>query len=187
VFELASALKKENPDRSAAQVRRILHAQLGWAPDERTLQRMFIRTGLTALRAPVESAVFGRFEAGRPNEIWTGDALHGPRIGNRKTYLFAFIDDQSRAIVGHRWGFAEDTVRLAAALRPALAARGVPEYVYVEERVGVRRLVVAAGLRETRDQAGPLRTRPAAGSRENRTVLPHRQQRVRRRDRLRRR
>jgi putative transposase len=58
--------------------------------------------------------------------------LHGPRIAGRKTYLFAFIDDHSRAIVGHRWGFAEDTVRLAAALRPALAARGVPEYVYVD-------------------------------------------------------
>ncbi|HEV3289251.1 MAG TPA: DDE-type integrase/transposase/recombinase, partial [Streptosporangiaceae bacterium] len=131
VFELAAALKKENPSRSAAQVRRILHALLGWAPDETTLQRMFVRTGLTALRAPAEPAVFGRFEAGRPNEIWTGDALHGPRIGGRKTYLFAFLDDHSRAITGHRWGFAEDTVRLAAALRPALAARGVPEYVYV--------------------------------------------------------
>jgi putative transposase len=132
IFELASALKKENPSRSAAQVRRILAAQLGWAPDETTLQRMFVRTGLTALRAPAEPAVFGRFEAGRPNEIWTGDALHGPRISGRKTYLFAFIDDHSRAIAGHRWGFAEDTVRLAAALRPALAARGVPEYVYVD-------------------------------------------------------
>ena len=37
--------------------------------------------------------MFGRFEAARPNEIWTGDALHGPRIGGRKTYLFAFLDD----------------------------------------------------------------------------------------------
>ncbi|MCZ4103732.1 DDE-type integrase/transposase/recombinase [Streptomyces sp. H10-C2] len=132
VFELAAALKKENPDRTAAQVRRILRAQLGWAPDERTLQRMFHRTGLVALRAPKESAVFGRFEAARPNEIWTGDALHGPRIDGRKTYLFAFVDDHSRAVVGHRWGFAEDTVRLAAALRPALAARGVPQYIYVD-------------------------------------------------------
>lgn len=50
VVELAMALKKENPDRKAAQVRRILRAQLGWAPDERTLQRMFHRTGLVALR-----------------------------------------------------------------------------------------------------------------------------------------
>ncbi|MEU5431685.1 DDE-type integrase/transposase/recombinase [Streptomyces olivoreticuli] len=93
---------------------------------------MFHRTGLVALRAPKVSAVFGRFEAGRPNEIWTGDALHGPRIDGRKTYLFAFVDDHSRAVVGHRWGFAEDTVRLAAALRPALAARGVPQYIYVD-------------------------------------------------------
>lgn len=31
-----------------------------------------------------------------------------------------------------RFGFAEDTVRLAAALRPALASRGVPESVYVD-------------------------------------------------------
>ena len=31
-----------------------------------------------------------------------------------------------------RFGFSEDTVRLAAALRPALACRGVPEQVYVD-------------------------------------------------------
>ena len=133
VLALAAALKKENPDRCAAQVRRILAAHHGWAPDERTLQRMFVRTGLTALsRAGGPAEAFGRFEANRPNELWTGDALHGPRIGERKTYLFAFIDDNSRAIVGHRWGFAEDTVRLAAALRPALASRGVPESTYVD-------------------------------------------------------
>jgi putative transposase len=133
VLALAGALKKENPNRSAAQIRRILAAQHGWAPDERTLQRMFVRTGLTALAAaPAAPAVFGRFEADRPNELWTGDALHGPRIDGRKTYLFAFLDDHSRAIVGHRWGFAEDTVRLAAALRPALAARGIPHYIYVD-------------------------------------------------------
>jgi len=32
-------------------------------------------------------AVFGRFEAADPNELWCGDALHGPRVGDRKTYL----------------------------------------------------------------------------------------------------
>ena len=133
VVELAMALKKENPARTAGQIRRILTVQLGWSPDERTLQRMFHRTGLSALTSPdLTPASFSRFEADRPNELWTGDALHGPRINGRKTYLFAFIDDHSRAIVGHRWGFAEDTVRLAAALRPALAARGVPQYVYVD-------------------------------------------------------
>ena len=62
--------------------------------------------------------VFGRFEAAEPNELWVGDALHGPRVGDRKTYLFAFLDDHSRLATGYRFGFAEDTVRLAAALKP---------------------------------------------------------------------
>ena len=139
VLELAVALKRENPARTATQVRRILRAQLGWSPGERTLQRHFaddpqIAATLAALAADGagSDAVFGRFEAERPNELWTGDALHGPAIGGRKTYLFAFLDDHSRAVVGHRWGFAEDTVRLAAALRPALRSRGVPDAVYVD-------------------------------------------------------
>ena len=140
VLEMAIALKRENLDRTAAQVRRILRAQMGWSPGERTLQRHFAQDPLIAAQLGAIAAgtgvfggsVFGRFEADRPNELWTGDALHGPRIGGRKTYLFAFLDDHSRAIVGHRFGFAEDTVRLAAALRPALGSRGVPEGVYVD-------------------------------------------------------
>jgi putative transposase len=132
VMALAAALKKENPARTAAQVQRILKAQSGWAPDERTIQRMFIRTGLTALVTAEAAPVFGRFEAGRPNEIWTGDALHAIRLDGRKTYLFCFLDDHSRAVMAARFGFAEDTIRLAAALRPALASRGVPEHAYVD-------------------------------------------------------
>jgi putative transposase len=115
-------------------VTRILRAQAGWAPSDRTVQRHFEQLELNR-RAGGQAAVpaaFGRFEAARPNEIWTGDALHGPVIAGRKSYLFAFIDDHSRAVMAARFGFSEDTVRLAAALRPALAARGVPESVYVD-------------------------------------------------------
>src|SRR6478752_5598444 len=46
--------------------------------------------------------------------------------------MFAFLDDHSRVAVGYRFGFAEDTVRLAAALQPALGSRGVPGSVYVD-------------------------------------------------------
>jgi putative transposase len=131
VLDLAAAVKKENLGRTAAQVARILRAQSGWSPSERTLQRHFERLELHA-PPPTPVEVFGRFEAARPNEIWTGDALHGPQIAGRKTYLFAFLDDHSRAVMAARFGFAEDTVRLAAALRPALATRGVPQAVYVD-------------------------------------------------------
>jgi putative transposase len=132
VLGLAAALKRENPARTAAQVARILRASAGWSPADRTLQRHFVRLELLTRPDGAPPPAFGRFEAARPNELWTGDALHGPVIGGRKTYLFAFIDDHSRLITGHRFGHAEDTVRLAAALRPALASHGVPDRIYVD-------------------------------------------------------
>ena len=100
VLELAVALRRENPDRTAAAIRRILLTQLGWAPDERTLQRNFHRLGLTTATAAGSASVFGRFEAAAPNDLWIGDALHGIRIAARKTYLFAFLDDHSRLLAG---------------------------------------------------------------------------------------
>lgn len=132
VLELAAGLKRENPDRTAAQVARILRAQCGWSPSARTLLRHFERLELTARPGGRPPATWGRFEAAAPNELWTGDALHGPPVARRKAYLFAFLDDHSRAVMAARWGYFEDSVRLAAALRPALAARGVPQAIYVD-------------------------------------------------------
>ena len=125
VLELAVALKRENPARTAAQVARILRASTGYSPSESTLLRLFHRRELIG-PATGEAVVYGRFEADTPNQRWVGDALHGPRVGGRKTYLFAFLDDHSRVVTGYRFGFTEDAVRLAAAFEPALAARGVP-------------------------------------------------------------
>lgn len=128
VLSLAATLKRERPARTAAQVRRIMIDTLGDAPSESTLLRHFrtLQIDTTTREA------FGRFEADHPNELWVGDGLHGPRIGGRKTYLFAFLDDHSRLVVAARWAFAEDTVRLTAALRPALESRGVPATIYVD-------------------------------------------------------
>jgi len=134
VLALAEALKREKPRRTAAQVRRILRVTSGWAPSERTLQRLFERLELNRPAAPEEDErrALGRFECGRPNQMWTGDTLHGPVIGGRKCYLFAFIDDHSRAVMGARWAHHDDVVRMAAAFRPALQARGVPKAVYLD-------------------------------------------------------
>lgn len=131
VLELAVALKRENPARTAAQVARILRTSGGYSPSESTLLRLFHRRDLMG-PATGEQVAFGRFEADAPNQRWVGDALHGPRVGGRKSYLFAFLDDHSRLVTGHRFGFAEDVVRLAAAFEPALAARGVPQSCYVD-------------------------------------------------------
>jgi len=133
VLDLAAALKREVPGRTAAQVAAILseHAP-GSVPSARTLQRHFARLELNTRPGGSPPAAFGRFEAAAPNDRWTGDALHGPTVAGRKTYLFAFIDDHSRAVTGYRWGHSEDTVRLEAALRAGLASRGIPKVVYLD-------------------------------------------------------
>ena len=64
---------------------RILRTATGWAPSESTLLRHFHRLDLMGPGAGEAPAVFGRFEAADPNELWCGDALHGPRVGDRKT------------------------------------------------------------------------------------------------------
>jgi len=136
VLELAFQLKRERPERTAAQVREIMLAAGGPAPGLRTLQTHLARAGLN-VRADGRSPgkVYGRFEASRRNELWTGDGLHGPRLGGaaaRRAVLLAFIDDHSRMLVGWRWGTGEDVFRLEAALRSGLMARGVPEAILVD-------------------------------------------------------
>ena len=133
VLCLAEALKRELPDRTVAQVRQIMLASGEQVPALRTLQRHFARVGLNVRadgRTP--DKVYGRFEASARNELWTGDGLHGPKIGGRTAILLAFIDDYSRALVGYRWGTAEDVLRLEAALRSGLCARGVPDGILVD-------------------------------------------------------
>ncbi|MFI9723303.1 helix-turn-helix domain-containing protein [Streptomyces sp. NPDC052396] len=130
VLELAIALKRENPSRTAAQVQQILRTVHGWSPTDRTLQRHFAAAGLAVSR-PRKSGPSARHDTPGGNERWTGIACPGPKIRGRDTRLFAFIDDHSRAVVGYRFGYAEDPLRLAGALRPALAAYGVPESIQV--------------------------------------------------------
>jgi len=160
VLELAVALKTEAPDRTAAQVAVVLAAHGGFAPSARTLQRHFAAAGLTRSRPDGASlAVFGRFEADRPNARWVGDALHGPPIASRKAILIAFLDDHARAVVAARWGHAENAVALRETLKVALAARGRPAQLYVDNGAcfidaGLRRACAVLGIKLTHSQPG---------------------------------
>ncbi len=160
VLELAAGLKREVPGRTAAQVAAILaeHATTV-VPSARTLQRHFARLELNTRPDGTPTAAFGRFEAEAPNQRWTGDALLGPVIAGAKTYLLAFIDDHSRALVGYRWGHAEDTLALAGALRSGLAARGIPQVVYLDNGAAMvskqlLRALAMLGIRLTHSRPG---------------------------------
>ena len=131
-LELACKLRKEDPLRSAAHIAEVLRAAQGWSPHPRTLERHFKAKGLTRAALTGANVAFGRFQADHPNELWTGDALHGPVVGGKKVVLFAFIDDCTRLVTGHRWSYSEDTLAAEAALRRGILTRGLPSTCYLD-------------------------------------------------------
>ena len=117
LLELAVALRREQPARTAAQIHRIIVEAEGRSPSARTIQRHLVAAGLPWRGSQIARAL-GRFEAEFRNELWTGDALHGPLIDGRRAILFCFIDDHSRLFVGYRWAGREDVLNASRALRP---------------------------------------------------------------------
>lgn len=159
VLGLAEDLRRENRARTAAHIAELISVSEGWAPSARTLQRHLARVGLPRTSGLAQAVVFGRFEASRPNELWVGDALHGPRVAGRSAILFAFLDDHSRVVAGHRWVHAEDTLRAEAALRWGIASRGVPEACYLDNgspfvSVQLARALAVLGVRLIHSRPG---------------------------------
>ena len=131
LWELAVALRREQPARTAAQIHRIIVEAEDAGPSARTIQRHLAAAGLPWKGSQIARAL-GRFEAESRNELWTGDALHGPLIDGRRVFLFCFIDDHSRLLAGYRWAAREDVLNASRALRAGIAARGRPKAVYVD-------------------------------------------------------
>ena len=115
-----------------ARLRKILHPGISVHPV--TIYRLFRERGLMNRQEVAEDR--RRFEAELPNDIWQSDCMHGPRVVSdgkiRKTYLFAFIDDMSRMIPHAAFYLNERVETYVAALRVALAKRGLPRKLYVD-------------------------------------------------------
>jgi putative transposase len=159
VVELAVGLKKENPARTAAQVRRVLAAQLGWAPSERAIQRWFEARELTSRPGGQPPQAYGRFEAQKVNEIWTADLMNGPKVAGRASYLAGIIDDNSRFLTGRQFVRRPDAVRFAGVLREAIRRHGVPSVLYTDNGscfadASLQRTCAMLGIKLTHSQPG---------------------------------
>lgn len=83
-----------------------------------------------------------KFEAELPNDLWQSDVMHGPHVQvddrKRKTYLIALIDDHSRLIPYARFYLSEALDSYLDALYHALARRGLPRKLYVDNGAAFR-------------------------------------------------
>jgi putative transposase len=138
-LEEAARMRRAVPARSSAQIVDAIARAHGVMLSERTVRAYLRGAGLTRQALLAEPArVFGRFEASRANEVWIGDVLHGPFVphprvgGSRRAKLFVLVDDYSRLLVYGRWMTEENTRSGQDVLRSAIARRGMPQSLYVD-------------------------------------------------------
>lgn len=83
-----------------------------------------------------------KYEAQQPNDIWQSDVMHGPMVmvnqRQRKTYLIAFLDDHSRLIPFAGFYLSENLASFMDAFEKALAKRGLPRKLYVDNGAAYR-------------------------------------------------
>ena len=139
IADLIERLKRENPHRTGVTLLR----ELALCSDQNspplsasTLYRFLKQRGLTArqlLREPAHK----KFEAEFSNQIWQSDLLFGPYVqrpggGRRQAFLYAILDDASR-LVPHAQFYAHQSLEpFLDCLRQAVAARGLPVRLYVD-------------------------------------------------------
>jgi putative transposase len=136
---LIERLKRENPHRTGTTLLRELALSSG--KDEpplssSTLYRFLKQRGLSEreLLAPQPRK---KFEAELANQIWQADMLFGPWVarpggGRLQVFLHATLDDASRLIPHAQFYTSQGLDACLDCLRQAMAARGVPTRLYID-------------------------------------------------------
>jgi transposase InsO family protein len=136
--ELIERLKRENPHRTGTTLlRELALADRNLPPvSASTLYRFLHQRGLTTrqLLAPVARK---KFEAERSNQIWQADMLFGPYVqrpggGKLQVFLHAILDDASRLIPHAQFYPSQGLDACLDCLRQAVAARGLPVRLYMD-------------------------------------------------------
>lgn len=127
-----------------APVRKLVEhlEQGGWGKPSPTTAYRFLRDrGLMKAQQMVPEDR-RKFEAELPNDLWQSDVLHGPVVDmggkKRKSYLIAFIDDHSRLVPYGEFYPSESLAFYLKALLQALATRGLPRKIYVDNGAAFR-------------------------------------------------
>src|SRR3989442_7177377 len=137
--QLIERLKRENPHRNGTTLLRelALVSEDGTVPlSESSLYRFLKKNGLTKRQLLTKSG-FKKFEAEYANQIWQSDVMYGPYVereggGKRQSFLCAILDDASRLIPHGEFYADQGLESLLDCLRQAIAARGVPVRLYVD-------------------------------------------------------
>ncbi len=137
--DLIERLKRENPHRTGTTLLRELALVSGQGTaglSASTLYRFLQQRGLSE-RQLLAPPAHKKFEAEHSNQIWQSDMLYGPYVqrpggGKMQAYLHAILDDASR-LIPHAQFYAHQGLEACLdCLRQAVAARGLPVRLYMD-------------------------------------------------------
>src|SRR5207244_42765 len=138
---LIERLKRENPHRTGAALLRELapaNEQDKAALSASTLYRFLRARGLTERQLLLDkAAAHKKYEAEHANQIWQSDLLFGPWVqrsggGKMQVFLQATLDDASRLIPHAQFYPNQGLDSFLDCLRQAIAARGIPTRLYMD-------------------------------------------------------
>ena len=138
---LIERLKRENPHRTGTALLRelALTSEQNQAPlSVSTLYRFLRARGLTERQLLLDKATAHKnYEAQYANQIWQSDMLFGPWVerpggGKRQVFLQATLDDASRLIPHAQFYPHQGLDAFLDCLRQAIAARGIPTRLYMD-------------------------------------------------------
>ena len=99
-----------------------------------TVQRFVQKRGLNKLKATIKDR--RTFEMEFPGDCWQTDISTGPylNIGGKKlkTYLIAFIDDASRAVMAASFSFDQSLISVLSVFKTAVQRRGIPKKLFMD-------------------------------------------------------
>ena len=138
---LIERLKRENPHRTGATFLRVwglanVRNQPGLSAS--TLYRFLRAHGLTERQLLLDKATaHKKYEAQFANQIWQSDMLFGPWVarphgGKQQVFLQAALDDASRLIPHAQFYPNQGLDAFLDCLRQAIAARGIPTRLYMD-------------------------------------------------------
>jgi putative transposase len=136
---LIERLKRENPHRTGTTLLRELALSSGKNEpplSSSTLYRFLKQRGLSE-RELLSPQTRKKFEAELANQIWQADMLFGPWVarpggGRMQVFLHATLDDASRLIPHAQFYPSQGLDACLDCLRQAMAARGVPTRLYID-------------------------------------------------------
>jgi transposase InsO family protein len=135
---LIERLKRENPHRTGTALLRELAPTPAGTLSASTLYRFLRARGLTERQLLLDKATaHKKYEAQYANQIWQSDLLFGPWVqrpggGKLQVFLQATLDDASRLIPHAQFYPNQGLDSFLDCLRQAIAARGLPTRLYMD-------------------------------------------------------